>query len=70
MNVVMQEYINNVKTWATVPLIIDKGADWYAEIGTEKFAIQYDLQFDVETNRLLSAATLKYLKTSVCLRYN
>jgi len=28
--------INNVKTWATVPIIIHKGADWYAAIGTEK----------------------------------
>ena len=28
--------LNNVKTWATVPLIIDKGADWYSRIGTEK----------------------------------
>lgn len=28
--------LNNVKTWATVPLIIKKGADWYAKIGTEK----------------------------------
>lgn len=28
--------LNNVKTWATVPLIINKGADWYARIGTEK----------------------------------
>ncbi len=28
--------LNNVKTWATVPLIINKGADWYAGIGTEK----------------------------------
>jgi NADH:ubiquinone oxidoreductase subunit F (NADH-binding)/Pyruvate/2-oxoacid:ferredoxin oxidoreductase delta subunit len=27
--------INNVKSWATVPIIIDKGADWYARIGTE-----------------------------------
>lgn len=27
--------INNVETWANVPLIIDKGADWYAGIGTE-----------------------------------
>ncbi|MCQ9206710.1 MAG: 4Fe-4S binding protein [Omnitrophica bacterium] len=27
--------LNNVKTWATVPLIIDKGADWYSKIGTE-----------------------------------
>ncbi|MFC1978382.1 FAD-dependent oxidoreductase [Chloroflexota bacterium] len=26
--------INNVKTLATVPLIIDKGGDWYAQIGT------------------------------------
>jgi len=27
--------INNVKSWANVPLIIEKGADWYAQIGTE-----------------------------------
>jgi NADH:ubiquinone oxidoreductase subunit F (NADH-binding)/(2Fe-2S) ferredoxin/Pyruvate/2-oxoacid:ferredoxin oxidoreductase delta subunit len=27
--------INNVKSWATVPIIITKGADWYANIGTE-----------------------------------
>ena len=28
--------LNNVETWANVPVIINKGADWYAEIGTEK----------------------------------
>ncbi len=28
--------INNVKTLATVPVIIDRGGDWYAQIGTEK----------------------------------
>jgi NADH:ubiquinone oxidoreductase subunit F (NADH-binding)/NAD-dependent dihydropyrimidine dehydrogenase PreA subunit len=28
--------INNVKTWANVPLIINNGADWYAKIGTAK----------------------------------
>lgn len=28
--------INNVKTLATVPIIIERGADWYASIGTEK----------------------------------
>jgi NADH:ubiquinone oxidoreductase subunit F (NADH-binding)/(2Fe-2S) ferredoxin/NAD-dependent dihydropyrimidine dehydrogenase PreA subunit len=28
--------INNVKTWATVPQIIKKGAAWYSRIGTEK----------------------------------
>ena len=27
--------INNVETWANVPLIIKKGADWYGEVGTE-----------------------------------
>lgn len=27
--------INNVETWANVPLIIDKGADWYSKIGTK-----------------------------------
>jgi NADH:ubiquinone oxidoreductase subunit F (NADH-binding)/(2Fe-2S) ferredoxin/ferredoxin len=28
--------INNVKSLATVPVIISRGADWYASIGTEK----------------------------------
>ncbi|MDM8000327.1 MAG: NADH-ubiquinone oxidoreductase-F iron-sulfur binding region domain-containing protein [Dehalococcoidia bacterium] len=27
--------LNNVETWANVPLIIDKGADWFRSIGTE-----------------------------------
>jgi NADH-quinone oxidoreductase subunit F len=27
--------INNVETWANIPMIIDKGADWYTSIGTE-----------------------------------
>ncbi len=26
--------LNNVKTWANVPMIINKGADWYSQIGT------------------------------------
>jgi NADH-quinone oxidoreductase subunit F len=28
--------INNVETWANVPIIVNKGADWYSKIGTEK----------------------------------
>ncbi len=28
--------INNVETFASIPLIIDNGAAWYAEVGTEK----------------------------------
>ncbi|OPX88750.1 MAG: NADP-reducing hydrogenase subunit HndC [Pelotomaculum sp. PtaB.Bin104] len=28
--------LNNVETWANIPEIILKGADWYASIGTEK----------------------------------
>ena len=28
--------INNVETWANVPLIIERGADWFASVGTEK----------------------------------
>ncbi len=27
--------LNNVETWANVPIIIDKGADWFTSIGTE-----------------------------------
>ena len=27
--------INNVKSWASVPFIINRGADWYSSIGTE-----------------------------------
>jgi NADH:ubiquinone oxidoreductase subunit F (NADH-binding)/(2Fe-2S) ferredoxin/Pyruvate/2-oxoacid:ferredoxin oxidoreductase delta subunit len=26
--------LNNVETWANVPVIIEKGADWYSKIGT------------------------------------
>ncbi len=26
--------LNNVETWANIPVIIDKGAEWYAAIGT------------------------------------
>jgi len=28
--------INNVETWANVPLIIKRGAEWYSQIGTAK----------------------------------
>jgi NADH-quinone oxidoreductase subunit F len=28
--------LNNVETWANVPLIINQGAQWYADSGTEK----------------------------------
>jgi NADH:ubiquinone oxidoreductase subunit F (NADH-binding)/(2Fe-2S) ferredoxin/NAD-dependent dihydropyrimidine dehydrogenase PreA subunit len=28
--------LNNVKTWSMVPVIITRGADWFAGIGTEK----------------------------------
>ena len=28
--------LNNVETWANVPVIIDRGADWYGQIGTER----------------------------------
>ncbi len=27
--------LNNVETWANVPLIINRGVDWYSQIGTE-----------------------------------
>jgi len=27
--------INNIETWANVPLIINKGAEWFSKIGTE-----------------------------------
>jgi NADH:ubiquinone oxidoreductase subunit F (NADH-binding)/(2Fe-2S) ferredoxin len=27
--------LNNVETWANVPVIIEKGAEWYSKIGTE-----------------------------------
>jgi NADP-reducing hydrogenase subunit HndC len=28
--------LNNVETWANVPLIVKKGSEWYASIGTER----------------------------------
>ncbi len=32
----MPTNLNNVETWANVPQIINKGAEWYTSIGTEK----------------------------------
>src|SRR3970040_1107938 len=31
-----QSNLNNVETWANVPQIISRGAEWYASIGTER----------------------------------
>ncbi len=28
--------INNVETWANIPIIINRGAEWYSSMGTEK----------------------------------
>ena len=28
--------INNVETWANIPVILDRGAEWFASLGTEK----------------------------------
>ncbi len=28
--------LNNVETWANVPVIVNKGADWFTQFGTEK----------------------------------
>jgi len=28
--------LNNVETWANVPLIINRGSEWYASVGTER----------------------------------
>jgi NADH-quinone oxidoreductase subunit F len=28
--------LNNVETWANIPLIINRGADWFTQFGTEK----------------------------------
>jgi NADH-quinone oxidoreductase subunit F len=28
--------INNVETWANIPLIVNNGAEWYGQVGTEK----------------------------------
>ena len=28
--------LNNVETWANIPIIIEKGAEWYAKIGTAR----------------------------------
>lgn len=32
----MPTVLNNVETWANVPLIIEKGSQWFSSIGTEK----------------------------------
>lgn len=55
--------VNNVETFATVPVIVDKGAEWFSAIGTPKypgtkiFSLSGDVVnkecFEVPTNTLL-----------------
>ncbi len=47
--------INNVETWANVPKILDKGANWFASIGTEKSGGTkvFSLTGDVENTGLV-----------------
>ena len=47
--------INNVETWANVPVIIARGGDWYSQIGTEtsKGTKVFSLVGKVENNSLI-----------------
>ena len=47
--------INNVETWANVPVIIAKGAEWFAQIGTEKSkgTKVFTLTGDVKNSRMV-----------------
>ena len=57
---------NNVKTWASVPYIINRGADWFAGIGTEtsKGTMIFSLVGKVNNTGLVEipmGTTLRYL---------
>jgi NADH:ubiquinone oxidoreductase subunit F (NADH-binding)/(2Fe-2S) ferredoxin/NAD-dependent dihydropyrimidine dehydrogenase PreA subunit len=49
--------INNVKSWATVPLIISRGAEWYSSFGTEtsKGTMVFSLVGKVNNSGLVEA---------------
>lgn len=47
--------LNNVETWANIPIIINRGADWFASIGTEnsKGTKVFSLVGDVKNSGLV-----------------
>jgi NADP-reducing hydrogenase subunit HndC len=47
--------INNVETWANVPVIIARGGDWYSQIGTEtsRGTKVFSLVGNIENNSLI-----------------
>jgi NADH-quinone oxidoreductase subunit F/NADP-reducing hydrogenase subunit HndC len=47
--------VNNVETWANVPVVIARGGDWYSQIGTEtsKGTKVFSLVGNVENNSLI-----------------
>ncbi len=49
--------INNVKTWANIPLIIARGADWFSRLGTEtsKGTVVFSLVGKVRNTGLVEA---------------
>ena len=49
--------INNLQTWANVPLIINRGADWYTTIGTQgsKGTRVFSLMGKINNNGLVEA---------------
>jgi len=56
--------INNVKTWATIPLIISRGAAWFSGIGTKKSkgTIIFSMVGNVQNNGLIEVPMGKTLR--------
>lgn len=68
----MPTVVNNVETLATVPIIINKGGDWYASLGTEEstgtrlFAVSGPIKKPGVYEFELGSLTLRELIYDVC----
>jgi NADH-quinone oxidoreductase subunit F len=56
--------VNNVETFATVPVIVDKGPEWFASIGSEKYhgTKIFSLSGDIKTTGCFEIPTNSNLK--------
>jgi NAD-dependent dihydropyrimidine dehydrogenase PreA subunit len=52
--------LNNVETWANIPLIISKGSDWYTKMGTENCITG-------EKKKLHTIEQEKCIKCGICM---
>lgn len=59
--------VNNVETFATVPVVVDKGAEWFSSIGTPKYPGTkiFSLSGDIQNKTCFELPTGTSLKTLI-----